>query len=118
MPLKNGTYLQPPLCNYDANDLSSSDAFPSSEAFDLIHSSLQSNEADRKDAIQKGNAIYAFTLKNKEGQTSSWHIDLKEKGGVASEEAPPGKKADGEFPGFTAALDEAPRAGDCRNMGV
>ncbi|MCJ1238386.1 hypothetical protein MMC14_006375 [Varicellaria rhodocarpa] len=70
------------------------DAYPSSEAFDLIHSSLQSDDADRKDAIRKGNAIYAFTLKNKEGETSSWHIDLKEKGEVAQGEAPSGKKAD------------------------
>jgi hypothetical protein len=24
--------------------------------------------------------VFAFTLKNKEGETESWHIDLKEKG--------------------------------------
>jgi hypothetical protein len=27
--------------------------------------------------------VFAFTLKNKEGKTESWHIDLKEKGAVA-----------------------------------
>ena len=72
------------------------DAFPSSLAFDAINSSLQSDDAERKDAIKKGNAIFAFTLKNKEGQTDSWYIDLKEKGAVAKGDAPEGKKADGE----------------------
>ncbi|KAI9659822.1 MAG: hypothetical protein M1821_001173 [Bathelium mastoideum] len=68
------------------------DAFPASAAFDLINSSLQANEADRKDAIKKGGAIFAFTLKNK-GQEESWYIDLKEKGVVGKGAAPPGGKA-------------------------
>ena len=72
-----------------------SDSFPSSAAFDAIKSSLQSDDAERKDAVKKGNAVFAFTLKNKEGKTDSWHIDLKEKGEVAKGEAPSGKKADG-----------------------
>lgn len=59
------------------------DAFPSSEAFDVINSSLQSSEAERKDAIKQGNAVFAFTLTNKAGETESWHIDLKTKGEVA-----------------------------------
>lgn len=71
-------------------------AFPSSAAFDTINSSLQSNAAERKDAVKKGNAIFAFTIKNGQGQTESWYIDLKEKGEVAKGEAPEGKKADGE----------------------
>ncbi|EHL00313.1 Sterol carrier protein, SCP [Glarea lozoyensis ATCC 20868] len=58
------------------------DAFPSSEAFDSINAALQSSDAERKDAIKQGNAVFAFTLKNKEGATESWHIDLKEKGEV------------------------------------
>lgn len=70
-----------------------SDAFPSSAAFDAINDSLQSNDADRKDAVKKGNAIFAFTLKNSAGTTESWHIDLKDKGEVAKGEAPAGKKA-------------------------
>ena len=45
--------------------------------------------------MKKGQAIFAFTLKNAQGQTDSWHIDLKEKGTVAKGEAPEGKKADG-----------------------
>jgi len=70
-----------------------SDAFPSSDAFDAINDSLKSNDADRKDAVKKGNAIFAFTLKNSIGATESWYIDLKEKGEVAKGEAPAGKKA-------------------------
>ncbi|RYP74105.1 hypothetical protein DL770_007665 [Monosporascus sp. CRB-9-2] len=58
--------------------------FPSSEAFEAINSVLQSSEADRKDAIKQGNAVFAFTLKNKAGETESWHIDLKEKGAVGT----------------------------------
>ncbi|MCJ1413057.1 hypothetical protein MMC19_007159 [Ptychographa xylographoides] len=71
-----------------------SDSFPSSAAFDAINSSLQSDEAEKKDAIKKGNAVFAFTLKNSQGQTESWHIDLKDKGLVAKGEAPEGGKAD------------------------
>jgi hypothetical protein len=58
------------------------DKFPSSAAFDAINDSLQSSEADRKDAIKQGNAVFGFTLKNAAGETESWHIDLKEKGEV------------------------------------
>ncbi|KAI1389658.1 sterol-binding-like protein [Hypoxylon trugodes] len=56
------------------------DKFPSSAAFDAINEALSASEADRKDAIKQGNAIFAFTLKNKAGETESWHIDLKESG--------------------------------------
>ena len=73
------------------------DGFPSSEAFEAINSSLQSDDAGRKDAVKKGNAVFSFTLKNKEEKTESWHIDLKDKGVVAKGEAPAGKKADGKF---------------------
>jgi hypothetical protein len=59
-----------------------SDAFPSSEAFEVINAALQSSDAERKDAIKQGNAVFAFTLKNKAGETESWHIDLKNKGEV------------------------------------
>ncbi|KAF3058083.1 Fatty acid-binding protein [Daldinia childiae] len=59
------------------------DKFPSSGAFEAINEALQS-EADRKDAIKQGNAIFAFNIKNKAGETESWHIDLKEKGTVAT----------------------------------
>lgn len=46
--------------------------------------------------MKKGNAVFAFILKNKEGQTDSWYIDLKDKGVVAKGDAPEGKKADGQ----------------------
>ncbi|KAL8738106.1 MAG: hypothetical protein Q9181_001053 [Wetmoreana brouardii] len=71
-----------------------SGSFPSSDAFDAINSSLQSDDAERQDAVKKGNAIFAFKLKNKEGQEEAWNIDLKEKGAVGKGEAPEGKKAD------------------------
>lgn len=72
-------------------------AFPASEAFDAIQAGINENPKDKADAVKKANSIFAFTLKNKEGKTASWHVDLKEKGEVAKGEAPEGKKADGEF---------------------
>jgi SCP-2 sterol transfer family len=71
------------------------DAFPSSEAFEAINAALQSSDAERKDAIKQGNAVFAFTLKNKAGETESWHIDLKNKGEVGKGlgDKPTGKKA-------------------------
>ncbi|KAH7138648.1 SCP2 sterol-binding domain-containing protein [Dendryphion nanum] len=68
-------------------------SFPASAAFDAISASLSSSEADRQDAIKKGNAIFAFTLKNSAKETESWHIDLKETGSVGKGVAPAGKKA-------------------------
>jgi hypothetical protein len=67
--------------------------FPSSAAFDAINDALSASEADRKDAIKKGGAVFAFTLKNTSGETDSWHIDLKNKGVVAKGlgEKPTGK---------------------------
>merc|ERR1711879_279405 len=67
------------------------DAWPSSAAFDLIASAL-SDDAERKDAIKKGGAIFAFTLKNGEGAQESWYIDLKETGKVDTGLAPSGKE--------------------------
>jgi len=70
------------------------DAWPSSAAFDVIASAL-SSDAERKDAIKKGGAIFAFTLKNEQGEQESWHIDLKETGTVGKGLAPEGKKPGG-----------------------
>ena len=76
-------------------------AFPASAAFDQINSSLQSDPAERKDAVKKGDAVFSFTLKNPSGDTESWFIDLKKEGKVGKGEAPEGAKADGEsFPTF------------------
>ncbi|ETS81865.1 hypothetical protein PFICI_06867 [Pestalotiopsis fici W106-1] len=58
------------------------DKFPSSAAFEAINAVLSSSEADKKDAIKQGNAVFAFTLKNKAGETESWNIDLKQTGTV------------------------------------
>jgi putative sterol carrier protein len=60
------------------------DKFPASAAFDAINGVLQGNEADREDAIKQAKSVFAFTLKNKAGETESWHIDLKEKGTVGT----------------------------------
>jgi len=68
--------------------------FPASEAFDLISSALSASDAERKDAIKKGGAVFAFTLKNASGAQESWHIDLKETGTVGKGTAPDGKKSD------------------------
>ncbi|GAB7344258.1 hypothetical protein MBLNU457_2135t1 [Dothideomycetes sp. NU457] len=68
------------------------DAYPSSAAFDLIADALK-DESERKDAIKKGGSIFGFTIKNGEGNTESWYIDLKETGTVGKGAAPEGKKA-------------------------
>ncbi|KAG6002958.1 hypothetical protein E4U21_002486 [Claviceps maximensis] len=56
--------------------------FPSSSAFDAIDSVLSGSDDERKDAIKQANGVFAFTIKNKAGETESWHIDLKESGRV------------------------------------
>lgn len=73
------------------------DEFPSSAAFDVINSALQSDDAERKDAISKAKAVVAFNLKNSSGKEEAWYLDLKEKGVVGKGAAPEGGKADGEF---------------------
>ncbi|KAK2026658.1 SCP-2 sterol transfer family protein [Colletotrichum zoysiae] len=75
------------------------DKFPSSVAFDAINDALSANEADRKDAVKQGNAVFAFTLKNSAGETDSWHIDLKNKGEVA--------KGLGDKPTVTLSLSDS-----------
>ncbi|KAM7203679.1 sterol-binding-like protein [Rhypophila sp. PSN 637] len=74
------------------------DKFPSSAAFDAIAAAL-SSEADKKDAVKQGNAVFAFTLKNAAGETESWHMDLKNKGTVG--------KGLGEKPTVTLSLSDA-----------
>jgi len=69
-------------------------AFPSSEAFELINKGLQDDPAEKKDAIKKAGAIFAFILKNKAGAQESWYIDLKNEGAVGTGASPPGGKAD------------------------
>ncbi|KFY82611.1 hypothetical protein V500_10431 [Pseudogymnoascus sp. VKM F-4518 (FW-2643)] len=74
------------------------DAFPASEAFDAINASLQSDDAERKNAIKQGQSVFAFTLKNKAGETDSWHIDLKKDGVV--------NKGLGDKPTVTLSLSD------------
>ncbi|KAJ5871264.1 uncharacterized protein N7529_003617 [Penicillium soppii] len=70
------------------------DSHPSSAAFDVINQTLQANEADRKDALDKAKAIFAFNLKNASGEEAAWYLDLKNKGEVGQGSAPQGAKAD------------------------
>ncbi|KAL1636701.1 hypothetical protein SLS58_009688 [Diplodia intermedia] len=70
-----------------------SDKIPSSAAFDAIAASL-ADDADRKDAVKKGGAVFAFTIKSQAGETDSWYIDLKKTGTVGKGAAPEGGKAD------------------------
>lgn len=70
-------------------------SFPASEAFDAINEALKADDAARKSALKTANAVFAFTLKNKAGETESWHIDLKEKGTVGKGL---GEKPTGMFP--------------------
>lgn len=75
------------------NRVPRTEAFPSSVAFDAINSALNSSDAERKEAISQGDAIFAFKLKNSAGKEGAWHIDLKSTGAVGKGEAPAGKKA-------------------------
>lgn len=79
-----------------AHTICDSDKIPSSAAFDAIAAAL-SDDADRKDAVKKGGAVFAFTIKNQAGETDSWYIDLKKTGTVGKGAAPEGGKADGEL---------------------
>lgn len=49
--------------------------------------------------MKQGGAVFAFNLKNAQGQEQAWHIDLKETGKVGKGAAPEGKKADGKMLG-------------------
>ena len=96
MPLKEGECGREMLHISQHTLTMNKDAWPSSAAFDVIASAL-SSDAERKDAIKKGGAIFAFTLKNEQGEQESWHIDLKETGTVGKGLAPEGKKPSGEL---------------------
>jgi hypothetical protein len=70
-------------------------AFPASQAFDLIGSALGTSDADRKEAVKKGGAIFAFVLKNPQGKEQSWHIDLKNQGVIGKGVSPEGETPNG-----------------------
>lgn len=103
MTLKNGMSQVPispdsPYSNKSVLTHSSLlDSFPSSQAFDAINDVLTANEAEQKDAVKKGGAIFTFNLKNSQGQEEAWYLDLKESGTVGKGAAPAGKKSDGAF---------------------
>jgi hypothetical protein len=70
------------------------DAFPASANFDAISDALNISDAEKQSAIEQGQSIFGFKLKNTAGKEEAWHIDLKETGTVGKGEAPSGKKAD------------------------
>ncbi|CCU83108.1 unnamed protein product [Blumeria hordei] len=74
------------------------DKFPSSAAFDTINNSFKSSESERVKAIKEAKSVFAFTLKNKAGETESWHIDLLKKGEVG--------KGLGESPTVTLKMSD------------
>lgn len=78
------------------------DKFPASVFFETMNSAL-SSEADKKQAMDMGKGIYAFTLKNAAGDTDSWHIDLKKEGKVGKGV---GEKPDGMPLSACALLSE------------
>lgn len=59
-----------------------------------MNGALTGSEADKKQAMDMGKGVYAFTLKNTAGETDSWHIDLKNKGAVGKGL---GDKPDGRY---------------------
>lgn len=77
-----------------------------------MNSALQSSDADRKQAIDMGKGIYAFTLKNAAGETDSWHLDLKNEGKVGKGV---GEKPDGKSSRAAAAATATAPAPSCRN---
>lgn len=60
-------------------------AFPASKFIELIGLALQ-DENLKKKVIKQTNAVIVFTLKNKEGKSQSWTLDLKGAGTVSKGE--------------------------------
>lgn len=62
----------------------------------MINEQLSENPDEVRDAIKKGNGIFAFTIKGNSGVTDSWHVDLKSTGSVGKGigEKPSGKTSD------------------------
>ncbi|CAG8453030.1 18721_t:CDS:2 [Acaulospora morrowiae] len=60
------------------------DGFKSSTFFELLNVSFSSNEAKRKENIKKANAIYEFNVKNEEGKTQVWTMELKKEGVICA----------------------------------
>lgn len=87
-------------CTHLADRDGLTDKFPSSAFFETMNGALQSSEADKKQAMDMGKGIYAFTLKNAAGETDSWHIDLKNEGKVGKGvgEKPDGRSTFRVFP--------------------
>ncbi|KAA8915630.1 hypothetical protein TRICI_002211 [Trichomonascus ciferrii] len=67
----------------DGNILTNcADKFPSSNVFDFIEQALANDEGLKKKAVKQSDAVIVFQLKNKQGETKSWWLDLKKEGAV------------------------------------
>lgn len=58
------------------------DNFPASNVFDFIQSAVDNDPELKKKVIKQSDALVVFQLKNKNGETKSWWLDLKNEGGV------------------------------------
>ncbi|CAN6664859.1 fatty acid-binding protein [Trichomonascus vanleenenianus] len=56
--------------------------FPSSAVFDLIKSTMESDAKLKAKTIKQADAVVVFNLKNKQGETQAWYLDLKKDGAV------------------------------------
>ena len=61
--------------------------FPSSAAFDLLQQGIGQSEELKQKYIKQANVIVQFDIKNKEGKTGSWYLDVKNKGEVGKGKA-------------------------------
>lgn len=71
------------------------DTHPSSKLFDNLAAALDNmSESEKKDLIKKANGVFELVLKNKEGNTESWIVDMKKKGEVVKGGEGPKSKPD------------------------
>jgi len=66
--------------------------FSSSAVFEQLLQKMVASSADeRKSQVKKVKGVFVFDIKNKDGQTQKWFIDLKNGEGKVGLNAPPGK---------------------------
>ncbi|ORX39415.1 SCP2 sterol-binding domain-containing protein [Kockovaella imperatae] len=69
------------------------DGFASSEILSNLATAFEKmSDSDRKAQIKKTNGVFQIDVKNDNGKTATWTIDLKEQGKVSK--GAPSKKAD------------------------
>lgn len=58
-------------------------SFKSSPLFEQISKAFEENKSLREEQIKKVNSTFAFDIKNKQGETKVWLLDLKSTGKVS-----------------------------------